>query len=360
MSQRSDSGEKFAGTLLGVPAPRVDSSPDSVARKPVFVRAGTSSADSDVEPPPVPRMALPSRPGGTEALFGKASELPPPSVTTEKRSSSQPGGLLAVVGRFPVLWMIGPLAVLTTLVIGVVVVASTSPKPSSPPVTAAAPAPAQDKPAAPSKAAAATKPSAPAVSEIEAKPLGSLSASELLKLAEARSERRRDAALALRKKLEDGPALAADSAVQLELLKWASDEETARDALGAMAALNGPVGADLLYEVWAGTSARTDATELAHALVYSSDVRPKATPALAVALELRQAETCEQFQRALPKALKDGDRRSLTPLMKLGNKRGCGPKKSQDCYACLRSQPDELTATINAVKSRRAPVFAAP
>jgi hypothetical protein len=148
--------------------------------------------------------------------------------------------------------------------------------------------------------------------------------------------------------------------VQLELLKWAGDAETARDALAAMAALNGPIGADLLYEVWAGTSARTESTELAHALVYSNDVRPKATPALAIALEVRQAETCEQFQAALPKALKDGDRRSLTPLMKLGNKRGCGPKKSQDCYACLRSQPDELAATINAVKSRRPPVFTAP
>lgn len=352
MSQRSDSGEKVAGTLLGVPAPRVDSSPDSVARKPVFVRSGTSSADSDAEPPPVPRMALPSRPGGTEVLLEKPSQLSPP-LTTETRSWRQPAGLLAM------LWMVGPLVLLTGLVIGVVAVTATSPEPPATLATAAVPAPAQERPAAPSRAAA-TKPSTPALSEIEAKPLGSLSASELLKLAEARSERQRDAALALRRKLEDSPALAADKAVQLELLKWASDEETAREALGAMAALKGPIGADLLYEVWAGTSARTDATELAHALVYSSDVRPKATPALAVALELRQAETCEQFQSALPKALKDGDRRSLTPLMKLGNKRGCGPKKSQDCYACLRAQPDELTATINAVKSRRSPTFAAP
>jgi hypothetical protein len=296
-------------------------------------------------------MALPSRPGGTEVLLEKASQLSPP-LTSEERSWRPPAGLPAI------LWMVGPLVVLTALVIGVVAVTSTSTEPPTP-AAAAVPAAAQEKPAAPSKAAA-TKPSAPALSEIEAKPLGSLSASELLKLAEARSERRREAALALRKKLEDSPALAADKAVQLELLKWAGDEETARHALGAMAALNGPIGADLLYEVWAGTSARTDATELAHALVYSSDVRPKATPALAVALELRQAETCEQFQRALPKALKDGDRRSLTPLMKLGNKRGCGPKKSQDCYACLRAQPDELTATINAVKSRRSPNFTGP
>lgn len=47
-------------TLLGVAPPRIDSSADSPQRSPVFVRSGTSVAD--VEPAPLPRMALPSRP----------------------------------------------------------------------------------------------------------------------------------------------------------------------------------------------------------------------------------------------------------------------------------------------------------
>jgi hypothetical protein len=197
-----------------------------------------------------------------------------------------------------------------------------------------------------------------ALAALETKPLESLSAGELLKLAAARSERRLETAQALRKKVEAEPAFAKDKAVQGELLKQAADAETAREALATMAALDGSLGAELLYEVWTGTAARNDATELARALLYSTDVRPKAAPALAVALELRQAETCEQFQVALPKALKDGDRRSLHLLVKLGSKRGCGPKKSQDCFACLRAAPDELTATINAVKSRRSPSVA--
>lgn len=347
-----------------MPAPRVDSSPDSVARKPVFVRAGTSVADSDVEPPPVPPMALPNRAAGVEAPFENPAQ-PPASLMAEERVSLplRSSGLLSLVQRHPLLWMVGPLVVLTALVIGVLIVTSKPATTAPAAIGSAAVAPVEPKPATSTKAAAKStvaKPSPPALDEIEAQPLGSLNAAELLKLADARSERRRDAALALRKKLEDSPALGADKQVQLELLRWASDEETAREALAAMAALNGPMGPDLLYEVWAGTAARTDATELARALVYSRDVRAKATPALAIALELRQAETCEQFQAALPKALKDGDRRALTPLMKLGNKRGCGPKKSQDCYACLRSQGDELSATINAVKSRRAPAFTAP
>src|SRR4051794_11689463 len=65
---------RAAGTLLGVPAPRVESNADSPLRSPVVVRSGTSTADG--EPPPLPRMALPSKPlvtlpdGGAEGDAG--------------------------------------------------------------------------------------------------------------------------------------------------------------------------------------------------------------------------------------------------------------------------------------------------
>src|SRR5688572_20969283 len=63
MSERDPSQPKVAGTLLGVPAPRVENNVDSPARKPVFVRSGTSVVDADADaPPPVPQMALPNRP----------------------------------------------------------------------------------------------------------------------------------------------------------------------------------------------------------------------------------------------------------------------------------------------------------
>jgi hypothetical protein len=360
MSEGSDSGEpKVNGTLLGVPAPRVDSSADSAARRPVFVRSGTSVAD--VEPPPVPPMALPGRPPGVELTFEQpaqrpASELPPAfsQAEAEATQGNRPSRIAVVARRYPALWMVAAPALLA---VGVVAgVAATSTKKTTPPPVAVAPSSSLGAGgSAPRPPPAVEKPRADALAALETKPLESLSASELLKLAEGRSERRLETAQALRKRLEREPGLARDKAVQAELLKHAADAETAREALAALAALDGSFGPDLLYEVWTGTSARNDATELARALLYSTDVRPKASPSLAVALELRQAETCEQFQSALPKALKDGDRRSLHLLAKLGNKRGCGPKKSQDCYPCLRGAPDELTATINAVKSRRAP-----
>ena len=45
----------------------------------------------------------------------------------------------------------------------------------------------------------------------------------------------------------------------------------------------------------------------------------------------------------------------MNVLTKLNVKRGCGAKKNEDCYPCLREKKDELSATINAAKSRRPP-----
>lgn len=196
--------------------------------------------------------------------------------------------------------------------------------------------------------------------KLDAKSPGTLKANQLLQLAEWRLERDREQARAFQSKVAANPALGKDKATQVELFRLAADGNTAREALSTIAHLPAPLNADLLYEVWTGTAARNDTTELARALVYSADVKPQASAALSVALELRVAETCEQFKSALPQALKDGDRRSLHLLTKLTNKRGCGPKKADDCFACLREQADELTATINAVKSRRPPSYPTP
>ncbi len=220
------------------------------------------------------------------------------------------------------------------------------------------------QPAAPSSSGAQqstavvrAKASAEELAKLEARPPESLTARELAALADAHSDALRASAKALRLKVEASPSLGKDPALQSELMGLADDARTSADALSAMAALEPPIGADLLYQVWTRTPVRSDATDLARALVYSTDVRRKASPALAVALDLRAAESCEQYKAILPKALRDGDRRAAHLLTKLSSKRGCGPKKSDDCYACLREPGDELKATINAVKSRRPPDY---
>jgi hypothetical protein len=344
-SNRPETKSEADQTLLGVAPPRIDSSVDTSQRAPVYVRSGTSVADS--EHAPLSRAALPSSP-----LSVAAGAAESPSALPIAGAGS--GGLgelaLELARRRPVLWM-----ALTPALVAAFAILAARHAPSGRVVVA----PSSSVELAPSAVAAGEHPVPASIAELEAKPAESLSARELVLLADARSERQQAAASALRHKVEADPALAKDNAITSELARLAADDRTARDALAGMAALEAPVGADLLYETWTSTAQRSDATELARALLYSSDVRPKASPALAVALGLRVAESCEQYQAILPNALKDGDRRSLHLLTKLSTKRGCGPKKAADCFACLREHSDELTATINAVKSRRPPSYAA-
>jgi hypothetical protein len=190
---------------------------------------------------------------------------------------------------------------------------------------------------------------------LEARRAEELSKNEALALAAARRERETARVAVLRQKLTRDPGLFKDAATLAELRRAAEDPLTAPDALGAMADAPGPLSADLLYEMWTGTVVRNSATELARSLVFSKEVRAKASPELAIALDLRIAETCEQNRALLPKVLEKADRRSLGLLAKLARKFGCGPSKRLDCYPCLRDDPKAVDDAMAAVKKRREP-----
>jgi len=157
------------------------------------------------------------------------------------------------------------------------------------------------------------------------------------------------------RQLQEQPDLVKAERTQTQLLGLAADPDTADAALGAMAQAQSSIGPDLLYEVWTSRSVTAATAELARALLYSRDVRPRASLALAAALALRGADGCEAVKAALPQVLSDGDNRSLSPLAKLSSRRGCGATKTQDCYACLRSKMKQVTAAVAAVKRRHAP-----
>lgn len=189
---------------------------------------------------------------------------------------------------------------------------------------------------------------------LEARRAEELSKDEALTLASARRQREVTRVALLRQNLTRDPGLFKDAATLTELRRAAEDPLTAPDALSAMAEAPGPLSADLLYEMWTGTVARNSATELARSLVFSKEVRAKASPELAVALELRIAETCEQNKALLPKVLDKGDRRTLALLAKLSRRFGCGANKRQDCYPCLR-EDKAVDEAMTAVKKRREP-----
>ena len=193
-----------------------------------------------------------------------------------------------------------------------------------------------------------------AVKELSSKPAAELQVEDALSLSLGQSAQAVRAARTLRERLAHDPGLIKDAEVLAQLRQKSDDPETAREALAAMAGVPGPLSADLIYDVWTATSTRTTATDLAHALVYSKEVRAKASKALAVALDLRDAETCEKTQALLGRVASDGDRRTLHLLSKMTRKYGCGPNKRQDCYACLRDGT-ELDAALKAVKTRREP-----
>jgi hypothetical protein len=185
-------------------------------------------------------------------------------------------------------------------------------------------------------------------------PAGSYVAKDVLGIAAKRAAREVAAARALHAALDRDPGLVEEPRTLSELRRLSDNPETARIVLDAMAALPAPVAADMLYEVWTGTVQRNDTTELARALLFGKDVRPKASPALTVALDLRTTRTCPENAAILPRAAQRGDRRSLHLLTQLQRKYGCGPNKRQDCNPCLRGN-DELDSAIKAVKERREP-----
>jgi hypothetical protein len=193
-----------------------------------------------------------------------------------------------------------------------------------------------------------------AMQQLEARTAAGRTVEESVALAHGRARQHAAELEKLRDKLRRQPALATDPQTLEELRSFIDDPRTAIEALQIAAGLPGEAGPDFLYDVWTGTLRRSDATRLAEELVYSKSVRARASAALAVVLDLREAEQCEQVLAILTRATEHGDRRSLRVLGKLLTRRGCGPKKADDCYACLRGG-NRLADAIQAVKLRPAP-----
>jgi hypothetical protein len=257
-------------------------------------------------------------------------------------------------GAVPLWTVIAPSVILALLVVVFVLIAVSS-RPAAVTPAVAVRTPGAVAPLTAPPAALNSDPSASAqLKALEAKPPETLASGELLTLAQARVARDLSAVKKLAEKLGADPNLIKDPVTLRDLQKFSENPDTARDALSVMAALPAPIAADLIYETWTRTTARNELTELARKLVYTPDVRAKASKALAVALDLRAAETCEQNLDAVSRAANDADRRSLHLLTKLKRKQGCGPAKRQDCYPCLR-EGDGLDKAITVAKARREP-----
>ena len=360
------------GPVSDAPLPsfRVPSGPDAEgepeAAPPADYLANLGDVDSEPGEPTVVMDRLP--PSDPPELRAAPMPMPMPSLPVAPSLLSALRQRVRFAGGELPLWsLLTPMVLLLALGSGFVAAAL-----SNPDEGAVAPAPSASGAAAlPTTSAAASAtdatPDAPATSQAPALPATSidtealearraeeLTKDEALTLAAGRRQREIARVAQLRQKLARDPGLFKDAATLADLRRSAEDPLTAPDALSAMAEAPGPLSADLLYEMWTGTVARNGATELARSLVFSKEVRAKASPELLIALELRIAETCEQNKALLPRVADKGDRRTLALLAKLSRRFGCGPNKRLDCYPCLRDDK-AVDDAMTAVKKRREP-----
>jgi hypothetical protein len=185
------------------------------------------------------------------------------------------------------------------------------------------------------------------------------SLTEWMGLAQARLMRKntKEALTAFRSAIKMDESMKADKRMIGALRQLADDDAHAEPILEFAAEEMGALGADMLFDVWAKTSAKTKSTTLAYELLTSSNVESHYSPALASAMELREVQDdCKKAHKLLPRVAEVGDERSLVILRKMHKNRGCGASKRNDCYACLRDD-DALTNATTAAGMRKAHRF---
>ena len=130
------------------------------------------------------------------------------------------------------------------------------------------------------------------------------------------------------------------------------------DALRVAAALPGPAGPDILFDVWVSTSKATNATQRARELLVTDATRARATESTRVAFDLRiaQGTACEVRIPLVKRAATAADSRSLRPLLILSARTGCGRRERHDCFHCLRSD-DSLNHAIERASTTPAPDY---
>ncbi len=156
--------------------------------------------------------------------------------------------------------------------------------------------------------------------------------------------------------IEMEPTTRHDEQILGALRHLADKDEYAEPIINFVAAELGSVGADMLFHIWAKTSLKTTATTLAFDKLSESSVKSHFSKALTVAMQLRDAEDCEDYKAQLPQIERYGDERTLTKLLPLQKQRGCGPAKRSDCYPCLRKD-DALRNAIQAAGMRKSRQF---
>jgi hypothetical protein len=169
-------------------------------------------------------------------------------------------------------------------------------------------------------------------------------------------ERRFDEYNRFATELRAAPQKLEESKTRSVALDFVRDRLTSRAMLELLSEMATPRALDLLYEVWIGSKDRNETTQLAEALLLVPEVRQHASGALELALALRDKPTsCEEIQKLVDRAIREGDRRSAHQLVTTSARQNCGPDGSRDCVKCL-SEVKDMRRAIRASAARPDPV----
>jgi serine/threonine-protein kinase len=114
----------------------------------------------------------------------------------------------------------------------------------------------------------------------------------------------------------------------------------------------GSRGADIAYDLVTTSNVRPWVQTRAETFLQSPAFDKVATPNLRAIVKLRYSAGCEEKRALLPDLKTHSDERALFELVPLQDKTGCGARKKDDCYPCLRTSND-LDDTIAAVRTRK-------
>jgi len=114
----------------------------------------------------------------------------------------------------------------------------------------------------------------------------------------------------------------------------------------------GARGADIAYDLVTTPNVRPWVQTRAETFLQSSAFEKVVTPGLRAIVRLRYSSGCEEKKALLPVLKEHSDERALFELVPLQGKAGCGARKKDDCYVCLRHGP-ELDDAIAAVRGRQ-------
>jgi hypothetical protein len=132
------------------------------------------------------------------------------------------------------------------------------------------------------------------------------------------------------------PSVADDREVGQNVVLACQTDVSSDAAYALLESGMGTRGLDLLYWLaYESKAAGKYQLKAARALA-KKDVRERGSPGLQIALELRNASSCEGKYKLLDRARSDGDKRAYGLLQPLFHQKGCGFLSMGDCWKCMR------------------------